>query len=128
MNQSAFTTAYQESRNGTNQFYRHSLSRSFIYSDGVKECADAGCHWLLDILATELPGEFRRHPKHTMCIVTVQVADEEAMITGEFYDGDEAPYKRSVTYTDLPAGKWRFYVTKDDPDQPTLRCILPTEY
>ena len=127
MNTEAFTRAYNESRNGANQFFRHPLARLFLYSDGVKECADAGCYWLLDILATELPRAFRSRPQFTdMCIVAVTVKDESAKIVGEFEDDDAKPYRRTVDYTDMPAGEWLFYVSNDGDGH--LRCILPKEY
>lgn len=127
MNTEAFTTAYNESRNGANQFFRHPLARLFLYSDGVKECAEAGCYWLLDILGTELPQAFRARqaPAH-MCIVKVTVKNEEAKIVGEFEDDDAGPYRRNVEYTDLPEGEWLFYVSNDGDG--FLRCILPKEY
>lgn len=127
MNTGAFLNAYHASRNGTNQFYRHPINRSFVFSDGVRECAEAGCYWLLDILATELPGVFRRQGEgYHRCIVTVTVKNESATIKGEFMDDDPKPYKRAISYTDLPEGEWKFMVTNDDPH--ALSCILLSEY
>lgn len=117
-----FKAAYAESRNGANGFYRHPLNRAFQYSDGVKECADAGCHWLLDILATECP-------KHLDCgdlgIVYVVVGkDDQALLLMEKHDGDVS-WKRLITYTDMPPGEWVFYLAHEGTD---VRMILPTEY
>ena len=129
MNVEAFLKAYKEPRNGTARFHFNHLYRRFKYSDGVKECAEAGCYWLLDILGTELPGEFLARPGEHMCLVTVDVFDHDngpaALIRGEFVDDDPAPYTRSVDYTDLPVGEWKFVVTYDGDD---WFCILLTEY
>lgn len=126
MNTEAFISAYNESRNGTDGFHFNPLYRNFLYSDGVKACAEAGCYWLLDILGTELTRPMFKQHDSTLCIVKVKVADQRASITGEFEDGDTRPYKREVEYTDLPEGNWMFYVSDDGDGK--LRCILPKEY
>lgn len=125
MDTDKFLAAYRESRNGANGMFRHPLSRLFVYSDGVRDCAEAGCYWLLDILATELVDQFKQRPTHTFCIVTVDVQDSAAAITGEFEDDDPTPYRRNIDYTDLPPGEWKFYVERDGDN---YVCILPTEY
>ncbi len=126
MDTEAFKAAYAASRNGTNHFVRHPLVRVFHYSDGVQECAKAGCYWLLDILATELPKFMAKRPDQYICVVVVTAAGGTAEILGELEDGDTKPYKRHIEITDMPDGKWTFYVT-DDGDG-VYRCILPTEY
>lgn len=124
MNTEQFIQAYNASRNGTDNFHFNPLYRTFIYSDGVKECAEAGCYWLLDILGTELPG-FIRERTAGMCVVVVTVKDGKAQIVAEAYDGDPTPYKRSVDFTDMPEGEWMFYVSDEGGRFP---CILPSEY
>ena len=126
MNTEVFISAYNESRNGTDGFHFNLLYRNFLYSDGVKQCAEAGCYWLLDILGTELTRSMFKTRDSVMCIVYVKVTDQSATITGEFGDGDQRPYKRGVAYTDLPEGEWVFYVSDDGDGK--LRCILPKEY
>jgi hypothetical protein len=38
---------------GTEHYYRHSLVRSVVYTDGVKAMAEqAGAYWLIDAIAT----------------------------------------------------------------------------
>ena len=125
MNTEAFIKAYEESRNGTYFFERHPLVRSFTFSDGMKECAEAGCYWLLAILATEIqPNQFKEK-QSTLCIVQVVVKDQKCEITGEFFDGDSSPYSKRVSYTDLPEGTWNFYLSLEDSK---VICILPSEY
>jgi hypothetical protein len=125
MDTEAFKRAYGAGRNGTNAFHFNPLFRHFQYSDGVKECVDAGCHWLLDKLATELPGVFRRNPDDTLLIVKVTVAHCTAKIEGTFHDDQPAPnYSATIVWTDLPDGEWTFAVYKDG----VLHCILITEW
>lgn len=125
MNTAQFIAAYNESRNGANCLVRHPLVRSFLYSDGVQECAEAGAYWLLDVLATEIPGMMRESGLG-LAVVKVAVKDGEATITCEKWDDDDNPYRRHVTWTDLPEGEWLFYVA-DNGDR-TFTCILPSEY
>jgi hypothetical protein len=128
MNIEAFTKAYNESRNGCNQFFRHPLARRFAYSDGVKDCADAGCHWLLDILATELPPVFKvNEGVSNMASIHVVAKDSRAVIRAEFQD-DLVAWKRDIEYTDLPNGNWCFLIS-DEREGPTpFRMILVTEW
>lgn len=126
MNTEAFIQAYNKSRNGTDCFHRNPFYPHFIYSDGVVECAKAGCFWLLDILGTELPTQFkRRQPLDGFCIVRVTVTNESASILGEWQDDDPSPWRRAINYTDMPEGTWVLYVY-DMGDH--LACFLPTEY
>ena len=126
MNTEQFKQAYGESRNGTDRWHRNPLYSRFHYSDGVEQCAEAGCYWLLDILGTELTASKLTARFCDMLIVTVTVKDGEARIKGEHEDDDKHPYKRKVDYTDLPEGKWTFYVSNDGDG--VLRCLLPSEY
>lgn len=125
MNIEAFKKAYNESRNGTDGWTRHPLAPYFVYSDGVKECAEAGCYWLLDILGTELSKVFRTHQAGFLMVIKVKVADGGARIEGSFWDEEPPQYKRKVDYTDLPEGTWTFFVARGDG---LLSCYLLTEH
>lgn len=122
MDTQAFTQAYSESRNGANQFYRHplALGGKFIYSDGVQECAEAGCYWLLDILATEL-----KVPVAEMAVVEVKAKDGKASITATLSDDSPPILKKRIDLTDMPDGEWSLYVSNDGDGRV---CILPSEY
>lgn len=108
MDSSAFLKAYNESRNGANEFYRHSLVRYFHYSDGVRDCAQAGCYWLLDIAATEFPAVMRKHGA-PRAILEVHVKGNESC-TLELTVADDKPaiWSRIISYTDIPEGRWFF--------------------
>ena len=125
MHEKQFLDAYNASRNGANEFYKHSLVRKFIYSDGVHDCAIAGCYWLLDILATELPKQFaiNKDISHA-CLITVIVRNSKASINAEFVDGAIA-WSKAIDFTDLPAGDWKFYIAYEDG---LYRMILLSEY
>ena len=125
MDTDKFKSAYAESRNGVDHFCRNPLYPKFLYSDGVKECAEAGCYWLLDILGTEVPAKFKANPNAYLMIVEVTVQGSSADIVGSFTD-NVVDYQRCIEWTDLPEGAWTFYIGNDGDG--LLRCILPTEY
>lgn len=129
MDTEKFKAAYNASRNGCNEFIRHPLARSFAYTDGAQECAEAGCYWLIDILATELPAEFRKQNNvPSTCVVTVAVAKHKAVIRAEFEDGVVA-WSKKIDMTDMPDGDWQFYLADEGPDtNARYRCILLSEY
>jgi hypothetical protein len=124
MNNTAFIAAYGESRNGANCFYRHGLARNFHYSDGVRDCAETGCYWLLDMIATEATTKLRASGD-IMGIVEVRVADEAATITMTVADDKPPVWKKRITYTDMLAGVWKFYLTDEGS---RFALILPSEY
>ena len=125
MNTEAFIKAYKEFRNGASFFVRHPLVRSFLFSGGMQECAEAGCYWLLDVLATEIQAKQFEKKQSTLCIVQVTVKDQKCEITGEFFEDDPIPYKKQITYTDFPKGTWNFYLSYEDDK---VICYLPSEY
>ncbi len=124
MNTEAFVAAYNESRNGANHFVRHPLVRSFQYSDGVQEVAEAGCYWLLDVLATELPAVMRRKGEN-FAIIETKVGGNGKATTKALGSGDVSIWKRNSDWTDMPEGEWTFFLS-DEGERFVL--ILSSEY
>ena len=128
MNTEKFKEIYAESRNGANSFYRHPLCRNVAFSAGVQDLADTGCHWLIDILVSELPAVFvKNEDVSNRCIVTVSVGHSKAVIRAEFQD-DVVAWTRKVDYTDMPDGEWSFFVADEYGGPSRYRLILLTEY
>jgi hypothetical protein len=126
MNTEDFTRALGQSRNGTDQFHFNPLYRWMHYSDGVKEVAESGCYWLLDILGTELPDALRSgQPGFVMLTISVEVKGSKCRITATTGDEDPALYTCAVEWTDLPEGKWDMLLTVESS---VGRLILLTEY
>jgi hypothetical protein len=128
MNESAFRVAYTLPRNGANALIRHPLSRSFIYSDGVREIADLGCHWLLDIIGTEglmAARKDRDAQEGALIVITLRCHHGGMLISMKSNDDKPAFWNRNVTSTDFPAGDWKLYGQFNGPD---LVLILPNEY
>lgn len=113
MDNKAFQAAYTESRNGANGFYRHSLVRYFVYSDGVKECAEAGCYWLLDVIGTEIAPRIRQgiNGDHGGWVV-VTVKNSKAKIALEIEEGKPV-FTKNISHTDMSDGKYEFEIGFD---------------
>lgn len=124
MNAEKFLSIYNESRNGCNSFYRHPLIRKFLISDGVKELADEGCWWLIDIAATELPTILRKVGGYATGTLVVTAKDGKADLemTG---CGDIHLWKKKIDMTDLPEGRFVFLVADSDHH---FNMILISEY
>lgn len=124
-----FIRAYSEPRNGADHFIRHWAVRTFAYSNGVEECADAGCHGLIDIAATEVPAVMRKKGE-SLATLRVTVKDGQCVM-GLTGSGDrDLGWSRRIEWTDLPTGAWDFLIADegDDRELTPFRMILVTEY
>lgn len=129
-----FKRVYNETRNGANTFYRHSLVRNVAYSDGVRDLAETGCWWLIDKIATEVPSVIVAHNMKkskgdvcsSQCAVTAKVSRAKVDLTGEIEDGVVA-WSRKNIWTDLPDGEWKFLVGESFGEAAFL-LILISEY
>jgi hypothetical protein len=106
---------------GTETWFRHSLVRAMLYTEGVQYFAEAGgeqgAYWFLDIVATEFYPLLRKEP-FLHIVLTVQ--DRQATIRVE--DGnDRILREKPIEFTDLQPGEWRFYLTDNV-------LLLPSEY
>jgi len=123
MNTEKFTQIYNESRNGANEFYRHWATSKFAYSDGVRDCAECGIYWLIDIAATELPAILRDCDEHLgVLTASVKAGKARLRMTGSC---DLALWSKKIDWTDLPDGDWVFYIGDDGPRH---TMILTSEY
>jgi hypothetical protein len=121
---------FSKSRNGANEFYRHSLARKLVYTDGVQEVAEAaGAYWLLDVIGTEFTPVMLKQFEtgYGIATITIEVKDSRATIV--MTAGEEELYQRKLEYTSFPAGAWEFLLGVDN-DLVGYRTtlILPTEY
>ena len=88
---------------GTGQWYRHSLCRNILFTDGAKYVADQGeAYWLLDEIA------FTQHSQKRLARQPFQVwkltvnPDHTGVITVE--DGNyNVILTKALEYTDFPA-------------------------
>lgn len=140
LNKEAFKKAYNESRNGANSLTElvikfgesesKPLTDTFLISDGVQECANAGADYFLagialemQLLTMKMTDEQRQH---WTCMVVATVANGKGVIEFEF-ENDISSLTVDLEQTELPDGTWNFYLTNDGEPGTTL-CILVTEY
>jgi flagellar hook-associated protein FlgK len=103
---------------GTNFWYQHHLVKRMTYTDGVKYFADrTGSFWLIDVVATEFFPLLAEQP-----FLSVMVKSDgnscEILVT----DGnDNQITARKFSFTTMPAGEWKFYLTDGV-------LLLPSEY
>lgn len=128
MNTEALHKAINEVRNGANHFVRHPLCRSVLYSDGVQEVAEAGCYWILDILASELTAVFKKNEDvSSLCVIKVRADGGRAQLTAEF-DDDVIAWKKVIDVTDLPDGVFMLLMADDQDGPSPYKIILISEH
>jgi hypothetical protein len=90
-------------------FYRHSLVREVLYTEGVEYVADtAGAHWLLDEIAL---AQLHIIPvkREDFQVWDLKVdADQTARLTCGDGNGREV-YAKHIEFTDFPEPGIRFY-------------------
>lgn len=118
------------SRNGCNSYFRHPLARSFLYTDGVKELAELGAYWLLDILGTEGVQAIRKdqdasNGSMVVCKLAVAAGGDGFTITLSSNDDNPPFYTFRGPFTTFPEFGCTLYL-QDDGEH--VVCILPSEY
>ena len=116
---------------GTENWYRHNLARTVLYTDGVQYLAEkAGAYWLIDIIATEsvmlpnLKGEGFQVWK-----LTIDTQGSGADLVVDDGNGNEL-HRRHIAFTDFPLPEITLWCNEnEDPSVNAKRVImLPSEY
>ena len=101
---------------GTLNWYKNPLL-SYLYTDGVKYFAEyAECYWLLQ----EINALWRRRGNESFFMITVNREKTVTNIVVEDGNGKQL-LTRTIPFTDLPEGDWKFYLTDNV-------LMLPSEY
>ena len=94
------------------EFYRHGLVRSILYTEGVKYLAEkAGAYWLIDLIATAnmLPAVKREEFQ----VWTLYRTESKAVLYCEDggRDGHDSKriYSKRIPYTDFPLEEIQLY-------------------
>ncbi len=118
MNTQEFNRAMKGPRNGTDCFFRHAIARKALISSGVREVADAGCWWLVDLLCTEYAIKLRKDEAAGRVtgtpIIKVKVANKKARVELTYGDDEPPVHKNRIDYTDLPDGEHTFLAAVED--------------
>lgn len=120
-----------QSRNGCNSYFGHPLVPKFIYTEGVRELAQAAsCFWLLDLLAIPLLKAVKEDPNAnsgSMIVLKLTKYSQGAKATLEAASADDTPpfWTYDVGWTDFPLDALTLYAQWDGD---VLITILPSEY
>jgi prepilin-type processing-associated H-X9-DG protein len=106
---------------GSEHWYRHSLNRNVLFTDGAKYVADtAGAYWLLDEIALIQPYDKRVAAEKFQVWKLVVHPDQRATLTCE--DGNvNTVFTKQLDYTDFPLDEITLYFTNNV-------IYLPSEY
>lgn len=121
MQNEKLTQADLQQFTGTENWYRHGLVRSIVFTDGVKFLADrAGAYWLLDEIALA-----QRYAKKVAAegfqLWRLKVeADRSARLTCDDGNG-EVVFSKKIDWTDFPLDEVSLYCTDNT-------ILLPSEY
>lgn len=91
---------------GSENWYKHPLSRSITYTDGVQYMAEhGGAYWLLDLIVlAQTKSQLFSHAKlaeQEFQVWKLAVTGSSAVLSCE--DGDyHAVYKKNIEFTDFP--------------------------
>lgn len=94
---------------GSENWYRHSIYRNFLYTDGVQYIAEkGGAYWLIDKIFGE-QFENINLPEQEFQAWTLSVQeDKSALLT--CHDGNyNWQYEVTIKYTDFPLKEIKFY-------------------
>jgi hypothetical protein len=105
---------------GTEHWYRHSLVRNVLYTDGAKHVADeGGAYWLLDEIAFAQQFETAVIPEPFQ-VWKLTVTDDSGELTCE--DGNHnRVFAKRIPYTDFPLPEITLWFTDNT-------ILLPSEY
>ena len=109
---------------GSEQLFRHGLSRKHLYTQGAQFVAErAGAYWLLDKIALHGSPEIA-HQDFQVWKLTVNPAGTATLTTT---DGDDGILKtEALTFTDFPLSEITLWAVRNEFDGFTI--MLPTEY
>ena len=121
MNEPKLTGAEPVQFGGSENWYRHGLVRSILFTDGAKYVADkAGAYWLLNEIALA-----QRYDKSVAAeefqLWRLTVNPDHTAVLGCEDGNGEAVLSKDIPFTDFPLDEIKFYVTDST-------ILLPSEY
>jgi len=107
---------------GSDERYRHTFNRRFIYSAGVRAVAEAAeCYWLIDMVALQMAPTYAaawKRDEVSIGIIKVNVppdeSDDPATVSLSLQDDAPPAIRQELDFTDFPPGEWTFYLGTDD--------------
>jgi hypothetical protein len=98
---------------GSENWYRHSLNRKVLFTDGAKFLADrAGAYWLLDEIALIQPFDRRVGATRFQVWKLTVRPDHKATLSCEGGNGNVV-FSKEIEFTDFPLDEVILYFTND---------------
>ncbi len=96
---------------GTDNWYKHPLSKKITYTDGVKYVAEnGGAYWLLDLIV--LGQHVEEVAQEEFQLWVLKVSDNAAILTCDDGDGNIV-YRKQIEHTDFPLDEIELWFTND---------------
>lgn len=105
---------------GTENWYRYSMNKNYLYTDGVKYMAEqGGAYWLIDdiLLHQHIPAIAKEHFQFW----TLKVDDDRKAVLRCDDGNGNIIWKQEIPFTDFPLPEIRLYFTDNV-------LLLPSEY
>ena len=121
MTTAALTESQLRQFTGSENWYRHGINPSVLYTDGAQFLAEqGGAYWLLDIIAIAQKHEPRVALEEFQVWKLEVHADRSATVSCE--DGNDGLiYTQCIKFTDFPLSQVKLYFTDNV-------ILLPSEY
>ncbi|TXI24151.1 MAG: hypothetical protein E6Q61_05460 [Nitrosomonas sp.] len=106
---------------GTENWYRHALNRSILYTDGVQYLAEqGGAYWLLDSIVLAQAHNKKVAAQEFQVWTLAVKPDQTALLTCGDGNGNTV-YKQALTFTDFPLPEIKLFFCN-------RVIMLPSEY
>jgi hypothetical protein len=106
---------------GSENWYRHGINRSVLFTDGAKYVADqGGAYWLLDIIAIAQQHDKRISDEEFQVWKLLVRADRSATVLCDDGNGNVV-YTQEIPFTDFPLDEVKLYFANNV-------IHLPSEY
>lgn len=98
---------------GTENWYRHSIARNILYTDGIKYLADkASAYWLIDNIALIQARPTMACTEFQVWTLTVNLEKASGVLACDDGNG-KIIFTLTIPYTDFPLSEIRIYCTNN---------------
>ena len=107
---------------GSEHWYRHTLNRKVVFTDGAKHVVDhGGAYWLLDEIALIQPYDKRvAAEEFQVWTLKADLVRKTGILTCEDGNGNTV-FEKTIEYTDFPVAEITLWFTDNT-------ILLPSEY
>lgn len=98
---------------GTENWYRHSIARNILYTDGIKYLAEkASAYWLIDEIALNQLKPIIASTDFQVWTLTVDLEQLSGILTCD--DGNnKIVFNKKILFTDFPLSEIRIFCTNN---------------